>query len=183
MTEKKQIACRYDASAEVYDARYTDIQHQKYSEILSRVMVFENNWIIDIGCGTGLFLGLLTNIMNESFFKPIVGIDLSYEMIKIAHTKFPEIDFIVADSDNLPFKENSFDRIFSVTHLQNLPAPITTINEMNRIAQRKALVAISILRKTWTQDKLREIVGENNFVVEDEWIARVEDIGVLCNKP
>ncbi|HUT81862.1 MAG TPA: class I SAM-dependent methyltransferase [Candidatus Bathyarchaeia archaeon] len=183
MTEKKQIASRYDASAEVYDARYTDIQHQKYSEILSRVAVFENNQIIDIGCGTGIFLGLLTELMKEDYFKPLVGIDLSYEMIKIAHSKFPDVDFIVADSDNLPLKENSFDRIFSVTHLQNLPDPNTTVNEMNRIAQNKALLAISILRKTWTQDRLREVVDQNNFIVEDEWIARVEDIGVLCNKP
>ena len=151
MAKKKQIADRYDSSAEVYDARYTDIQNQKYSEILSRVNISNHNCIIDIGCGTGSFLGLLTSLLSNDNCNPFIGIDLSFEMVKIAHEKFPDIDFIVADSDNIPVRTDTFDRIFSVTHLQNLPTPEKTIQEIVRIADKYAEIAISILRKTWTK--------------------------------
>ena len=121
MDNVKEIARRYDSSAEIYDNRYKDIQIHKYQEILSRVDFQDSKEIVDIGCGTGSFLGLIQSLLENGH--SFVGIDLSHEMIKIAHAKHPDIDFVVADSDNLPLREGYFDRILSVTHLQNLPEP------------------------------------------------------------
>ncbi|MCE7744900.1 MAG: class I SAM-dependent methyltransferase [Candidatus Heimdallarchaeota archaeon] len=179
MDKKKVIATRYDSSAEIYDNRYNEIQTHKYQEILSQVDFSESSGIIDIGCGTGTFLGLINQLGNG---KQLLGVDISYEMIKIAHEKFPDIDFIVADSDNLPIKDGHFERVLSVTHLQNLPEPNKTVDEMQRISTKNALVVISILRKTWTQKKLQKILRKNNLEIKDEWIAEVEDIGVICRK-
>ncbi|NPE09647.1 MAG: class I SAM-dependent methyltransferase, partial [Asgard group archaeon] len=156
MDKKKVIATRYDSSAEIYDTRYKDIQSQKYQEILSRVDFSESDGIVDIGCGTGTLLGLLKQQVNGNSM--LLGVDISHEMIKIAHEKFPDIDFIVADSDNLPIKDGTFECIISVTHLQNLPEPHNTVKEMKRISTKDASVVISILRKTWTQEELQELL-------------------------
>jgi len=180
LDKKKIIAARYDSSAEIYDTRYADIQSQKYREILSRVDFTESNGIIDIGCGTGTFLGLIKQLVDGN--SKLLGIDLSHEMIKIAHEKFPEIDFIVADSDNLPIKDQQFDRVLSVTHLQNLPEPEKTMSEIKRISKEDAQIAISILRKTWTQKELQNFLEKNDLQINDEWIADIEDIGVICRK-
>lgn len=177
MDKKKAIATRYDSSAEIYDKRYNEIQAHKYQEILSRVDFSESSGVIDIGCGTGTFLGIIKQLVNG---KQLLGIDISHEMIKIAHEKFPDIDFIVADSDNLPIKDGFFERILSVTHLQNLSEPDKTVNEMKRISTKNAIIAISILRKTWTQEELQKILEKNELEIKDEWIADVEDIGVIC---
>lgn len=181
MDKKKTIATRYDSSAEIYDTRYNDIQAQKYQEILSRVDFSESKDIIDIGCGTGTFLGLIKQRVDGN--SKLIGVDISHEMIKIAHEKFPEIDFIVADSDNLPIKDEHFQRVLSVTHLQNLPEPDKTVNEMKRISTKDAIVAISILRKTWTREELHRLIKKSDLEIDDEWIAEVEDIGVICHKP
>ncbi|NHJ33606.1 MAG: class I SAM-dependent methyltransferase [Asgard group archaeon] len=180
MEKKKTIATRYDSSAEIYDTRYKDIQAQKYQEILSRVDFSDFTGIIDVGCGTGTFLGIIKQIVNGN--GKLLGIDLSHEMIKIAHEKFPDIDFIVADSDNLPVKDGLFERVVSVTHLQNLPEPMNTLIEMQRISTKQALIAISILKKTWTQEELQEILAKSDLEIQDQWIAEVEDIGVICSK-
>lgn len=180
MDNKKEIARRYDSSAEIYDNRYRDIQTHKYQEILSRVDFQDSNDIVDIGCGTGTFLGLILLILDSKH--SIVGIDLSLEMLKIAHAKHPEVDFIVADSDNLPIREKYFDRVLSVTHLQNLPKPMKTLEEMNRISVDEAILAISILKKTWTKEKLRKIIENSNLEIHTDWVAEVEDIGVICKK-
>jgi ubiquinone/menaquinone biosynthesis C-methylase UbiE len=180
LNKKKTIATRYDSSAEIYDTRYKEIQDQKYQEILSRVDFSESESIIDIGCGTGTFLGIIMQLVDGN--SRLVGVDLSYEMIKIAHEKFPEIDFIVADSDNLPIRDDHFSRVISVTHLQNLPHPEKTIDEMKRVSTKDAKVAISILRKTWTQEELQKLLEKCELEISDEWIADVEDIGVICHK-
>lgn len=181
MEKKKAIATRYDSSAEIYDTRYKDIQAQKYQEILSRVDFSDSEGIIDIGCGTGTFLGLIKQLVNGNG-KQLLGVDISHEMIKIAHEKFPDIDFIVADSDNLPIKDGIFERITSVTHLQNLSEPHKTVKEMKRISTKDASIIISILRKTWTQEELQELLKKSDLKISDEWIAEVEDIGVICRK-
>ncbi len=182
MLNKKRIAESYDSSAEIYDNRYSDIQIQKYHEILSRLNFTDDDRIIDIGCGTGNLLGLLIAKLNGNVKHSFVGIDLSFEMIRIAHVKYPEIDFIVADSDNLPIRDESFDRVLSVTHLQNLPEPKMSLNEMYRIAVNDAQFAISILRKTWSLEKLKELISNSELTMHDEWIAEIEDIGVICHK-
>lgn len=102
-------------------------------------------------------------------------------MIKIAKEKYPDIDFIVADSDNLPIRSKSQDKILSVTHLQNLPEPFTTLTEIIRIAKVKADIAISILRKTWSYDKLEDLLAPTNLKIRDKWTAQLEDIGVICS--
>jgi len=75
LDKKKVIATRYDSSAEIYDNRYNEIQTHKYQEILSRVDFSESSGIIDIGCGTGTFLGLINQLGNG---KQLLGVDISY---------------------------------------------------------------------------------------------------------
>jgi len=181
LEKKKDIAFRYDSSAEIYDNRYENIQEKKYQEIFSRMDTrFEKARILDVGCGTGSLLNIIKQ-KSELNGNLLVGIDLSPEMIKKAHSKNPEITFIVADSDNLPFRDKAFDKVFSVTHLQNLPEPEYTVKEMQRIAEKESILAISILRKTWTSEKLQTIFSENNFIILDEWQAELEDIGIICS--
>ncbi len=144
-------------------------------------MIFsDTDRIIDVGCGTGTFLGIIKQLVNGN--SKLVGVDISHEMIKIAHEKFPDIDFIVADSDNLPFKDEQFSRVLSVTHLQNIPIPEKTIDELKRISTKDAQLAISILRKAWSQDELQKLIRNCKLDINEEWIAEVEDIGVICRK-
>ncbi len=180
MANKKEIAKRYDSSAEIYDNRYKDIQDKKYSEIFSRVNIQKSKAILDIGCGTGTFLNIISEI--EITGMKLVGIDISLEMIKIAHEKYPNIDFVVADSDALPVKDFAFSQIFSITHLQNLQKPEQTLSEMIRISVKDALIVISILRKTWSPERLSKLIMQMNLQITEHWTADVEDIGIICKK-
>ena len=63
--------------------------------------------ILDLGCGSGQ----LTSKINE-LAKEVIGIDKSPEMINDARSKYPNINFQVADASNFNF-ENKFDAIFS----------------------------------------------------------------------
>ena len=76
--------------------------------------------VLDIGCGTGI--GTLF-LAREFQHARVRGIDISEEMISVAHSKIgldPEgrVAFKVADASDLPYDEDSFDL---VTQL-NMPA-------------------------------------------------------------
>jgi len=63
--------------------------------------------ILDLGCGTGD----ITQTIAESG-ACVVGADASAEMIAAACSRFPALDFRVADAAELPF-ESEFDAVFS----------------------------------------------------------------------
>jgi ubiquinone/menaquinone biosynthesis C-methylase UbiE len=60
--------------------------------------------IADLGCGSGAF----TTLLHERGFSP-TGLDISPKLIARARQKFPAIEFIEGDVENLPFDDASFD--------------------------------------------------------------------------
>jgi len=80
---------------------------------------FVNNGdrVLDLGCGNGRLLELFKNKDIE-----YIGIDNSENMIEIAKTKYPGANFQVGNVLNLPLKNNSFDKVFSIAVLHHIPS-------------------------------------------------------------
>ena len=55
---KRELCRRYDSTADIYDRRYEEIQRRKYEAVAPHSP--EAGRILDVGCGTGLFLPRLT---------------------------------------------------------------------------------------------------------------------------
>ncbi len=60
---------------------------------------------LDVGTGTG---EVLLRSQNRGLR---VGIDLSLEMLRLARSKCKACKFLVADAENMPFKDNTFGSI------------------------------------------------------------------------
>ncbi len=145
---KKELMTLYNSTAGGYDRRYRELQKYKFEEI--RKYVVDSARILDVGCGTGL---ALETIFNEKKF--VVGVDFSIEMLKRANGSFDERPFVVADADNLPFREESFDLVISFTLLQNMPEPKKTVSEMNRVVSPGGKVIATVLKKKYSPDIVR----------------------------
>ena len=90
---------------EMYQAELNecfDSWHQEDSRQLQRkidIAILENynfNTIIDIGCGKGSFTHLLKRSNNH-----VLAIDISSTAINIAKERYPDIEFIQADVNNI----------------------------------------------------------------------------------
>lgn len=83
--------------------------------------------VLDIGCGYGKY----TQMLSKKFYT-VTGIDLSQQSINFARSQHnePNIAYIVADSRKLPFKDKSFDVVFSRISLHSL-------SEMFRVLKPK----------------------------------------------
>lgn len=73
--------------------------------------------ILDMGSASGRFYSLLKE-KNVQYF----GVDISEKMIEIAKKDYPEANFIEANALNLPFENNFFDKVYSISVIHNIPS-------------------------------------------------------------
>ncbi|MEI6352683.1 MAG: class I SAM-dependent methyltransferase [Candidatus Nomurabacteria bacterium] len=64
--------------------------------------------VLDLCCGDGIDANYYKSLGAE-----VIGIDSSEKLLEIAKEKYLDIDFINSLAEELPFKENSFDAVYS----------------------------------------------------------------------
>ncbi len=117
--------------------------NEDYLDLLAkRLRLSEVKDVLDVGCGKFHWTSLLVKYLNENTY--VTGIDinpLTYEEISKLDDK--RIRFIEGNSEELPFKDNSFDMVTCQTLLIHLKDPIITLKEMNRVLRNNGLICIS----------------------------------------
>jgi ubiquinone/menaquinone biosynthesis C-methylase UbiE len=91
--------------------------------------------VLDLGCGTGDLLRALAPLLAEQARG--VGVDLSSEMLAVARQKIaacPSIYVIQTDvTQPLPFSDDAFDLVASLNLLQEVPDPVSVLEEVRRV--------------------------------------------------
>jgi ubiquinone/menaquinone biosynthesis C-methylase UbiE len=121
----------YDTIAKGYDELHGEEQIKKAKIILQHITINDTDTLLDVGCGTGI---------ASIFPGNITGIDTSKELIKLAQTR---IKAQVADAHHLPFPNNSFDIVISLTAAHHFKKK--AFKEIQRVA--KGTVIITLLKK------------------------------------
>jgi len=125
-------------------ARYDDWAWQHFwrrneQPVVLKHLLSRRGVTLDIGCGTGYFLEAL-----HSKNRGCVGMDISEGMLAVARQrlgkKFP---LVQGDACALPFIDQSFSSIMCARVLTHINDPERAVEEISRVAARKALVAIS----------------------------------------
>ncbi|KYH33232.1 class I SAM-dependent methyltransferase [Neomoorella mulderi] len=100
--------------------------------------------ILDVGCGTGNFSLELARLGVK-----VTGIDISEPMLATARCKAAaaglEIEFLHADAMNLPFADNTFDKIVSVTALEFAPDLQAVLAESYRVLKPGGRMVIGLI--------------------------------------
>ncbi|AAC06632.1 class I SAM-dependent methyltransferase [Aquifex aeolicus] len=138
MAEKEIMAKVFSGASKVYDffvslATFGGI-HRWQKELIER-MGEEGNWL-DVGTGTGEVLLKLKN----SDLK--VGIDLALGMLRRAKEKCGDCYFLLADAENMPFKDKSFDRVSLSLVFRHLENKEKFLEEAKRVGKEKVRVGI-----------------------------------------
>lgn len=68
----------------------------------------------DIGCGTG------TGFERLGYPKPIIGVDISMDLLKTCKARYPEAECICCDITRAPFRDGSVDTVFSLATLEHV---------------------------------------------------------------
>lgn len=100
--------------------------------------------VLDLGCGNGR----LYSFLKKRGIK-YTGIDSSERMIEIAKEKNQEGDpkFEVVEALDLPFSENSFDKVYSVAVLHHVPSSdfrLEFMEEIKRVLKSKGKLVLTV---------------------------------------
>jgi demethylmenaquinone methyltransferase/2-methoxy-6-polyprenyl-1,4-benzoquinol methylase len=134
--KKEQVAQMFDTISGNYDGLNRvisfgiDIKWRK--KVLKLVSDKKPKTVLDIATGTGDLAILMTNTSAEK----IIGLDISAGMLEVGRNKIKaknlsdKIEMILADSENMPFEDNTFDAItvaFGVRNFENLEKGLAEI--------------------------------------------------------
>ena len=88
--------------------------------------------ILDIGCGRGDLLGLVSASTNSRCI--LAGIDEKQDSITEAKLDFPRVEFIHEKfTVALPFDDNSLDLVLSVDTMECIPNQNALVDEVFRV--------------------------------------------------
>lgn len=97
--------------------------------------------ILDIGCSSAVLTSEIAKIRPQS---RITGLDSYKNAIDFARSKYPHIDFVVADAHKLPFKNRTFDLIICTETLEHVIDPKKVLSEMIRVLEKDGQAIISM---------------------------------------
>lgn len=162
---KRVVMRRYDLTADMYDMRYFEEQTAKISVALEDLTIDKPALILDVGCGTGILFDYVAEKANA-----IVGLDISRKILfqaKKSAKNFGSAHLILADADNMPFKENIFSHVFGITLLQNMPKPLKTLREIRRVVRKDAVIVVTGLKKAFALEEFEGLLLNAGFVIID----------------
>jgi len=98
--------------------------------------------ILDAGCGTGVFTRDLLDAGAE-----VTGLELSFPMLRRAGSKAAGYHFRMVQGDlrRLPFDENSFDKVVSVTAIEFVEDAKGAMGELFRVTRPGGWIVVASL--------------------------------------
>jgi len=111
--------------------------------------------ILDLGCGNGRLIELLKDRKID-----YTGIDNSKELIGLAKGKYPNQKFLIGNALNLPFKNNSFDVIYSIAVFHHIPSKklrLKFLKEARRVLKKDGKIVLTVWN-LWQRKYLSSIV-------------------------
>lgn len=157
----------YKLIAKGYNELYGEEQEIKRRIIKQNLEIKNNDLLLDVGCGTG-----------HDFTCSIIGIDPSIELLRQNNPLDHISNKILARTENIPFKDNTFDKVISVTSMHNFDDIENGISEIKRVGKND--FAFSILKKTKNFDLIERKIKEN-FVIK-KIIDGKKDWIFICSK-
>jgi ubiquinone/menaquinone biosynthesis C-methylase UbiE len=149
----------YNSISSGYDELHKEEQLKKLKIIKENITVKDS--LLDVGCGTGFSLDLF-DVPKK------IGLDPSRELLKQCKHKA-----IVGKAEELPFEDDSFDTVISVTAVQNFDDIEKGLKEIKRVAKRQ--VVVSVLKKSEKAELVDKLVNS----IFDVWKTIEEDKDII----
>ena len=108
--------------------------------------------VLDVGCGSGVFTGLLARRAAQ-----VVGVDRSDHMLR----RNPERRVLRGDACALPFAAGTFDIVFAANLLHHAADPAQLVGEMARVSRRHVVLI--------EPNRLNPLMCAFGLLVRAEW--------------
>jgi arsenite methyltransferase len=135
---------------------------------------------LDVGSGPGNVTASLARAAGPEGLA--LGVDISEPMLAraVRAEAGPQVGFLRADAQRLPFRDQTFDAVLSIAMLQLIPKPSAALAEMARVLRPGARMAVMVptARRAGALTRLLPDGGAH-FFTEDEIADTLEDLGLV----
>ena len=114
-------------------------QAPTYEEALRRVGLRDGQLVLDIGCGAGTFLRLV----SRRGARP-VGLDASEALLELARERVPDAELRTGEMEALPYESDRFDLVCGFNSFFFANDIVAAVREAGRVAKPGAPVVIQV---------------------------------------
>jgi SAM-dependent methyltransferase len=114
-------------------------QHPVYAAALEHMELRAGDRVLDVGCGTGVFLRMCADRGAE-----VAGLDASEPLLAVARGRVPEADLRHGDMMALPFADDTFDLVTGFTSFFFADDMVAALREAGRVARPGGPVVIEV---------------------------------------
>ena len=134
LENKARARLFYRYLSKVYDEINPFIWNEEMrTEALELFDIEDGDRVLDVGCGTGFATeGLLEHTED------VYGLDQSGHQLEQAYAKFGkhgQVRFHRGDAERLPFRDDTFDALWSSGSIEYWPSPVDALAEFRRVVK------------------------------------------------
>ncbi|MCP8307215.1 MAG: class I SAM-dependent methyltransferase [archaeon] len=136
-------------------------------ELLKRSGLKSGQNVLEAGCGTGFYTIKASEIVKEGIVNSLDIQDLALAKVrkKVEENNVKNVMLIMADAQNLPFKDEAFDIAFLVTVIGEIPKREIALKELHRVLKSNGLLSIT------------EFLADPHYVMRRNLISLAERFG------
>lgn len=115
--------------------------------VLPLLDIHQNDRVLEVGFGSGIDIKRVSEMAIDGF---VAGVDHSPVMVEQARRRNAaairrgRVEVSLGSASQLPYPDESFDKVFSINVAQFWSGPIDPLREMRRVLRTGGLVAIAV---------------------------------------
>jgi ubiquinone/menaquinone biosynthesis C-methylase UbiE len=150
----------YDEISHGYEELHKEEQLKKVNLIKKHIKIDQNDKLLDVGCGTGL--------TTEPWLCKRFGVDPAPKLLARARQK-DKIEYKQAPAESIPYPDNFFDIVISITAIQNFKDVDKGLREIKRVGKDRFV--LSCLKKSPKKELIESLIRKYfdvKKVIEEE---------------
>jgi len=128
----QEIASRYDRG-------FASVTTQSVTPLLDAARVAEGARVLDVACGPGYAAAAAA-----AHGAIATGVDFSSEMVEEARARYPGIEFVEGDAEQLAFANSTFDAVVLNFGMLHLARPEQALVEAYRVLRHGGRIAFTV---------------------------------------